>query len=192
VSSDLTHWTDLSLVADKDIVMALDSETPLRYIRFNGTPDKIIEIEGYRAGVKLDRSKWRASTLFARYARAGAIKAWECSFQLNEIPEGSYLAMALNGEHGVEGAYAAVRVNGVPLGAPDRSVSYPSNTWEYPAQKRSSDYTYYVPLTEDMIGQRIDAVVLGLRGGSDKFKPEVWITAYPAPFSERLVTLTQE
>jgi hypothetical protein len=35
-------------------------------------------------------------------------------------------------------------------------------------------------------------VVLGLRGGSDKFKPEVWITAYPAPFSERLLTLTEE
>ncbi|MCF7975913.1 MAG: discoidin domain-containing protein, partial [Phycisphaerae bacterium] len=192
VSSDLTHWIDLSLVADKDIVMTLDSETPLRYIRFNGTPDKIVEIEGYRNGVKLDRSKWRASTLFARYARVGAAKAWQHSFTLNEIPKGSYLAIALNGEHGVEGAYAAIRVNGKPVGAPDRSVSYPSNTWEYPAQKRSSDYTYYVPLTEDMKDAKIDAVVLGLRGGQDKFNPDVWITAYPAPFSEQVLTLTEE
>jgi len=192
VSSDLKHWTPMSLVADKEIIMDLDPETKLRYIRFNGTPDKIIEIEGYLNGRKLDRSTWRASTLFARYSRVGARKAWQHSFTLNEIPRGSYLAIALNGEHGLEGAYAAIRVNGKPVGAPDRSVSYPSNTWEYPARKRTSNYTYYVPLTEDMKGATIDAVVLGLRSGCDKFKPEVWITAYPAPFNERWLTLTEE
>ena len=65
-------------------------------------------------------------------------------------------------------------------------------SWEYPARKRSSNYTYYVPLTEDMKGATIDAVVLGLKNGSDNFKPEVWICAYPAPFSERMLTLTEE
>lgn len=192
VSSDLKHWTSMSLVANKDIVLNFDPKTKLRYIRFNGTPDKIVEIEGMLDGKKLNRSKWRASTLFARYARVGANKAWQHSFTLNEIPKGSYLAIALNGEHGLEGAYAAVRVNGKPVGSPDRSVSYPANTWEYPARKRTSNYTYYVPLTQDMKGTKIDAVVLGLRGGQDKFKPEVWITAYPAPFSEQLLMLTQE
>ncbi|NQV31484.1 MAG: hypothetical protein HQ515_02265 [Phycisphaeraceae bacterium] len=192
VSSDLKHWIPMSLVADQDIVMNLDPKTKLRYIRFNGTPDKIVEIEGTLDGKKLDRSKWRASTLFARYARVGAKKAWQHSFTLNEIPKGGYLAIALNGEHGLEGAYAAIRVNGKPVGAPDRSVSYPANTWEYPARKRTSNYTYYIPLTDDMKGAKIDAVVLGMRNGSDKFKPEVWITAYPAPFSEQLLTLTQE
>ncbi len=192
ISSDLKHWIPMSLVADKEIIMNLDPKTKLRYIRFNGTPDKIVEIEGRLNGKKLNRSKWRASTLFARYSRVGVRKAWQHSFKLNEIPAGSYLAIALNGEHGIEGAYAAIRVNGKPVGAPDRSVSYPSNTWEYPARKRTSNYTYYVPLTEDMKGATIDAVVLGLRNGSDKFKPEVWITAYPAPYSERLLTLTEE
>ena len=192
VSSDLTHWTPMSLVASKEIVMNLDPKTRLRYIRFNGTPDKIVEIEGYLDGKKLDRSQWRASTLFARYSRVSASRAWQHSFTLDEIPRGSYLAVSLNGEHGIEGAYAAIRVNGKPVGAPDRSVSYPSNTWEYPAGKSASNYTYYVPLTEDMKGARIDAVVLGLRNGLDKFKPEVWITAYPAPFSEQWLTLTDK
>ncbi|MCP4454590.1 MAG: discoidin domain-containing protein [Planctomycetes bacterium] len=192
VSSDLKHWTPMSLVADKTIILNLDPKTKLRYIRFNGTPDKIAEIKGYRNGKKLDRSQWRASTLFARYSRVSGKKAWQYSFTLNEIPRGSYLAIALNGEHGIEGAYAAIRVNGKPVGSPDRSVSYPANTWEYPARKRSSNYTYYVPLTEDMTGAKIDAVVLGMRNGSYTFKPEVWITAYPAPFSERVLTLTEE
>ena len=92
----------------------------------------------------------------------------------------------------MEGAYAAIRVDGEPVGAPDRSVSFPANTWEYPARKRSADYTYYVPLTEDMIGKKIDAVVLGMKNGVDKFKPEVWITAYPAPLCEQILTLTEE
>ena len=192
VSSDLKHWIPIFLVADKEIVMNLDAKTKLRYIRFNGTPDKIVEIEGYLNGKKLDRSQWRASTLFARYSRVSASKAWQHSFTLNEIPRGSYLAIALNGQHGIEGAYAAIRVNGEPVGAPGRSVSFPANTWEYPARKRSSNYTYYVPLTEDMKGAKIDAVVLGLKNGSDNFKPEVWITAYPAPYSEQLLTLTEE
>ena len=192
VSSDLKHWIPMSLVANKEIVMNLDPKTKLRYIRFNGTPDKIVEIQGYCGGKELNRAKWRVSTLFARYSRVSASKAWQHSFTLNEIPKDSYLAIALNGEHGIEGAYAAIRVNGEPVGAPDRSVSFPANTWEYPVRKRSSNYTYYVPLTEDMKGAKIDAVVLGLRNGLDKFKPEVWITAYPAPYSDRLLTLTEE
>ena len=189
VSADLKNWNEMRLVADKEIVMDLDPQSRLRYIRFDGAPDRIVEIEGYLGGKKLDRAGWRASNLFARYSRIRPRKAWEHSFTLGEIPTGSYLAIALDGEHGVEGAYAAIRVNGEPVGAPDRSVSFPSNTWEYPARKRSSNYTYYIPLTEEMKGARIDAVVLGMRNGSDEFKPEVWITAYPAPFSERLLTL---
>jgi len=43
-----------------------------------------------------------------------------------------------------------------------------------------------------MKGAKIDAVVLGMRNGSDNFKPEVWITAYPAPLSERLLYLTEK
>ena len=55
-------------------------------------------------GTALDRTSWRASTLFARYARVSPRKAWQHSFTLREIPTGSYLAIALNGEHGSEGA----------------------------------------------------------------------------------------
>ncbi len=192
VSSDLKNWTIMRLVADKEIVMNFNPKVKLRYIRFDGTPDKIVEIEGYLGSKKLDRSKWRASNLFARYSRIRGSKAWQYSFTLGEIPKGSYLAIALNGEHGVEGAYAAIRVNGEPIGAPDRSVSFPANAWEYPARKRSSNYTYYIPLTEDMKGAKIDAVVLGMKNGLDNFKPEVWITAYPAPLSEQILTLIEE
>ncbi len=191
VSADLKSWTEMRLVAGEEIAMPLDPEMEPRYIRFHGTPDKVLEIEGTLGGSAVDRSGWRASNLFAHYSRVRPTRAWQHSFTLDEIPKGSYLAIALNGKHGVEGAYAAIRVNGDPVGAPDRSVSYPANTWEYPSRRSASNYTYYVPLTEEMSGAEIDAVVLGMRNGSAEFEPEVWITAYPAPFGERLLTLTE-
>jgi len=43
-----------------------------------------------------------------------------------------------------------------------------------------------------MKGAKLDAVVLDLKKGLDKFKPEVWITAYPAPYSEQLLSLVEE
>jgi len=192
VSSDLEEWIAVKMRADKEIVMMLDPGSKIRYVRFNGTPDRIVEIEGLLDGKKLDRTGWRASTLFAPYSRVRATKAWQHSLTLDDVPQNSYLAIALNGEHGVEGAYAAIRVNGRSVGASDRSVSFPSNSWEYPVWNRSSNYTYYVPLTEEMKGAEIDAVVLGLKNGSDNFKPEVWITAYPVPYSEQFLILTTD
>jgi hypothetical protein len=179
------------VAAGREIVVPLDPGRPLRYVRFDGTPDKVLEIEGYLDGTRLDRSRWRASNLLAHYSRVRPRRAWQRSFTLDEVPRGSYLAIALAGEHGPEGAYAAIRVDGVPVGAPDRSVSFPSNSWEYPPRTSASNYTYYVPLTEAMIGAQIDAVVLGMRNGSEELAPEVWITAYPAPFSARELTLIE-
>jgi hypothetical protein len=113
--------------------------------------------------------------------------AFETSFVLKQIPRGSYLAVALNGKHGDEGVYAAIRVNGKPSGAPDRSLSYRTNSWEYPVQTSDSNYTYYIPLTAEMIGAKIDVVVLLMKNGTSEFKPEAWITAYPVPYETRVL-----
>ncbi len=113
------------------------------------------------------------------------------NYNLDEIPAGAYLAICLEGEHGIEGAYAAIRVDGLPVGAPDRSPSYPVNPFEYPVMKAKSHYTYYVPLTADMLGKEIDVVVLGMKGGIAEFKPEVWLTTYPAPYVKKELILNR-
>lgn len=188
-STDLKTWVPIQGLAGKKMVLSLDREKPLRYFRFPGSPEKILEIVGYLNGKPVDRSYWRASNLFANYRRVTAKDAFEASFVLNEIPKGSYLAVALNGKHGNEGAYAALRVNGRLVGAPDRSLSYRSNSWEYPVPQSESNYTYYFPLTEDMKGARIEAVVLVMKEGITEFKPEVWITAYPIPYEKKELLL---
>ena len=119
---------------------------------------------------------------FFPYAKRPAKLAWSSSYELDEIQKGSYLAVALNGHHGDEGAYAAMRIDNIPVGAPDRAVSYPSNTWEYYNVIKDSNYTYYFPLSEDLVGKKIDVVVLVMNDGTNNFQPEVYLTAHPIPF----------
>ena len=189
VSPDLKNWTQVTFLAGKEMIAEISADKPIRYMRLNARPLLVTEIEGYKDGAMLDRSKWRVSNLFSQYGRAPAVAAWSASFTLDEAPEGSYFCIAINGQHGIEGAYAAIRVDGKPVGAPDRSVSYPSNVWECPARNAHSNYTYYVPITAEMAGTKIDAVVLGLRGGSTDIEPKVWITAYPIPFETKELVL---
>ena len=189
VSTNLKDWEPITFLAGMEMELELDPSEPVRYVRLQGTPEEVLEIEGYRNGKAVDRTEWRASHHFAAYRRNPAREAWESSFTLDEVPAGSYLAIALNGKHGVEGAYAAIRVNGLPLGAPDRSVSYSANQWEYPVRRRDSNYTYYFPLNEEMKGAKIDAVVLVMKDGISEFKPEVWITSYPIPFEKKELML---
>jgi len=184
VSADLKNWKTILILAGTQMVLPLDPGNPIRYIRFPGSPERVVEIEGYINGKQADRTLWRASNLFSPYRSVTPKAAFEGSFVLNEIPEGSYLAIALNGRHGDEGAYAAIRINGKPVGCPDRSISYRSNSWEYPVPRTESNYTYYVPVTNDMIGAKIDVVVLVLKDGVSEFKPEVWVTAYPVPYEK--------
>ena len=190
VSPDLKSWTEIFILAGKEMIVPLDRGKPFRYLRLPVTPESISEIEGYLQGKQVDREGWRASNLFSPYRQVRASGAFRKSFVLDEIPEGSYLAVALNGRHGDEGAYAALRVNGKPVGAPDRSPSYRCNAWEYPVVKTDSNYTYYIPLTADMKGASLDAIVLVMKNGVSEFKPEVWITAYPIPYEKKKLVLT--
>ncbi len=189
VSEDLAEWEQIIILAQNTMKVKLDPEKPVRYVRFMGTPDQVFEVKGFLNGEALDRSQWRGSHLYSPYSRVKAENAWSASTTLNEIPAGAYLAICLEGEHGIEGAYAALRVEGKPVGAPDRSPSYPVNPWEYPVVKADGYYTYYVPLTKDMKGKKIDIVVLGMKGGLADFKPEVWLTSYPAPYVKKELIL---
>ncbi|MDH5386699.1 MAG: discoidin domain-containing protein, partial [Candidatus Aminicenantes bacterium] len=191
VSRDLKTWTPVGHWEGKGTIAVakIPTDTPIRFVRIHGAPRRIAEVEGYYKGVKLDRTSWRASNLFFSYSQKPAQQAWSSSFMLDEIPKGGYLAVALNGDHGNEGAYAAVRADGRPVGAPDRAVSYPSNTWEYYNTERKSNYTYFVPLEEDWIKTKIEVVVLVLEGGKNEIQPEVYITAYPIPFEAKELVL---
>jgi hypothetical protein len=157
-------------------------------------------VTGYRSGKQVDRSGWRASNLFRPYVTDhwirdlifSAQKAWSLKFKLDEIPEGSYLCIAINGEHGIEGAYAGAKIGGVYLGCPDRAPSYKSNSWEVGVRSSGKNYTYYLPLVKEMAGKEIEAFVLGFNKEKSDLHPEVYITAYPIPFAKQTLVLERK
>ena len=189
-STDLRAWSPVQVTASKNILtIAVAADAKARYVRLMTAPVKILEIEGLLRGKRLDRSKWRVSNLFGWYRKTPTVKSWSGSFVLDEAAKGSYLAIPLEGLHGREGAFAALRVGGRLVGAPDRSVSYPTNVWEFRVEPKAENYTYYVPVTPEMIRQKIEVVVLGMNKDMLDFKPEAWIAAYPIPFESRKLVL---
>jgi hypothetical protein len=163
---------------------------PIRYFRISNSPESISEIEGFYKSKQVNRTVWKASNLFGSFTGKAFSKAWSASFILPELANNSYLAIAIPGKYSSESVYAAIRVNGKLYGAPDRSVSYPSNTWEAPVfGDVTGDYTYYVPITKDMINRKIDVVVIGNPTEIKEIKAEVWITAYPAPYEIKKMIL---
>ncbi len=195
VSADLKNWTSLKLGHSGKgtiAVAGVDPDLQVRYLRVHGAPQRIAEVEAYRQGKPLDQSRWRASNLFTSYRDKPAVSSWSLVYRPQKINPNSYLAVALPGKHGIEGAYAALRVDGRYVGAPDRSVSFDSNTWEYFNEEKDGNYTYYFPLDQGMAGKIIEIVVLILEGGMDEIKPEAWITAYPIPFADRKLVLFEE
>lgn len=114
------------------------------------------------------------------------------------MAEDSYLCVAVNGVHGVEGAWVGFKVDGQFVGCPDRAPSFTSNTWEYKSANSDRNYTYYLPVMKEMAGKPIEVVVMSLgrntqyvntdRPDTDRqsaagqlgdLRPEVWLTSNP-------------
>ncbi len=74
VSTDLKSWRRLSYLAGT--TMTIDLDGPARYLRFQVTADRFVEISGERDGQPMDRNRWRASNLFAHPSEMRPVAAW--------------------------------------------------------------------------------------------------------------------
>ena len=187
-STDLTSWTRADeAIVEGDTLHVHAPAGSWRYFRLRTAPERIAEIEATKGGAPLSREGWRASNLFAHPEAVPAAGAWSAKVTVDELTPTSYLCVAVEGEHGVEGCYPALRCDGRLIGAPDRAASYPSNAWEYPVRQQKTGYTYYFPLDASMAGKEIEVVLLGMKGGGGNLKPAVWLTARELPFTAEKV-----
>lgn len=187
VSADLKEWKRLKMLSGLDSCLDMRQAGEVRYLRFNNCPLRLCEISGFQDGEQVCTDGWRVNNLFESYGSDGigeATNAWKSEFVLDDIPENSYLCIAINGRHGEEKAWAGIKVDGRYVGCPDRAPSYPSNTFECGVRRSDSNYTYYVPLTPDMRGKKIEAWVLTMWDGEDGMSvtPEIRMSNYPHPF----------
>jgi hypothetical protein len=190
-SLDLLHWSAATVVRGEALLTVQPpAGMAMRYLRLDRGALKPTEIDGSAQGRPLVRQGWRASNLFPSYATRKAQAAYQATVHIAEAAPGSYLCIALDGEHGIDGAWVAARLHGRPIGCPDRAPSFDSNVWEHDGalHKIARDYTYYLPLSPGMVGEDLDLVALTLSGGVDKYHPSVWITS-ACPLVARELTL---
>ncbi len=197
ISNDLITWKNSFFIAGKSMKIDLTSAEPFRYLKLSPAPMRISEIIGYKNGRQVDRSDWQASNLFRPYVKGSSKKeliystqkSWSVKCSPDEIPQGSYLCIAVNGVHGIEGAYAGIKIDGKYLGCTDRAPSFRSNVWEANVRETDRNYTYYFPLTNGMIGKEIEAFVLGFDKDHSDLKPELYITAFPTPYKKKVLVI---
>lgn len=187
VSADLVTWKTALMINGTTSVMDLSKMGPVRYIRFDNCPIRLSEVYGLKNGMKVSTDLWHASNLFDSYDHklGKASRVWKSEFVLDEIADNAYLCVAVNGKTGVDGAWAGFKIDGEYVGCPDRAPSYVSNVWEKEVKRQDGNYTYYLPLTKDMLGKKIEAYVLSMDWAESlgDLQPEVYLSAYPLPFS---------
>jgi len=193
VSQDLKSWTEVRFIADRRMVIEMPKPGfKLRYLRIESdSPHSLFEVNAYRNDVALNRSEWRASNLFGDFDRMEFKHAWQLDVTLKSITQGSFLAVAIPGEIGNEGAYAAMRVGDEWVGAPDRAPSYPANTFELQVKPVNGNYTYYFPLKPEWTGQPLEVVVLGT-DTAKKAKPYVMLAHKPVPLAHKRLVVEFE
>lgn len=189
-SNDLITWSKSEeAIIEGDTLNIYPPAGEWRYFRMQLAPERIAEVEAWKGKIQLPRENWKGSNLFAHPNVVPVVKTWSAKVKIDEITPTSYLCVAVEGKHGIEGCYAALKVGDRLIGAPERAASYPSNTWEYPVRNRDTGYTYYIPLDETMLNQDLEVVLLGMKGGGQELQPSVWITARDLPFTKERVTL---
>lgn len=189
-SADLTAWSPAGeVIQEGDALFIYPPAGAWRYFRMREAPERVTEVHALRHGRPFSRDGWRASNLFAHPEAVPAEAAWTATVQIDEITPTSYLCVAVEGKHGQEGCYAALRCDGRLIGSPSRASSYPSNPWEYPVRKLDTGYTYFFPLDASMTGKDLEVVLLGMKGGGRELEPTVWLTARDLPFAAKRVVV---
>ncbi len=152
-------------------------DAPVRYFKMPVPIDHIYEIALYKNGEKLALESPRANNLLPADRKVCYAKELPVEVTAEDWREGCYLAIGLEGDHGVEGAYAVLEIDGKIVAAPDRAPGYNSNIWECPMshlKRTGHHYTYYFPLEKDWCGKPITARVLGV----DAAKKAYGLSAY--------------
>ena len=147
----------------------------VRYFRLPAPMDRIYSIRLLKDGREIPLDSPKVNNLQAPFDCEKWTELREGTVTLpDHLQDGDYVAVALNGVCGEEGAYCTAELDGKQLGFPDRAPAYRSNVWEFVVSRTDRNYTYYLPLTAAMAGK--DLTVRVLRSAeSEELSCDVWL-----------------
>lgn len=185
ISSDLLNWTkccdcslkitenetaeivkldfdELATVDGKRCVLSFDLHGSVRYLCMPNPMYRIYRISLFKGDKEIKPDNPKANNLLPSTEKKPVIGAQMTVVRVKkeDWKEGSYLSVALEGVHGIEGAYVVAECLGTLYGAEDRAPSFSSNVWEYSVRKTDRNYTYYIPVTKEMTERDIRVWVL--------------------------------
>lgn len=146
----------------------------IRYFRLPMPMDRIYAIRLLKDGRELALENPRVSNLQSPYGAKKPVFVKSCDITLQDVQNGEYLAVALNGVHGEEGAYCVAELDGQPMGFPDRAPAYQSNIWERSVCCRDRNYTYYLPLNPGMNGKTLTVRALFCNAEQTEVTCDLW------------------
>lgn len=132
----------------------------LRYFALPEPMDRIYSIKVFKDGNEISLVNPKVNNLLAPWGKKTVAKIHYGEIILPEVNDGDYIAVALNGEHGIEGAYCVAEIDGVLSGFPSRACDYPSNVWEHKVAEHGANYTYYLPVSKETSGKKVGVYTL--------------------------------
>ena len=148
---------------------------PIRYFRLPAPMDRIYSIRLLKDGQEVTLTSPKANNLQAPYGSKAPVAMRGGTVTLPEVRDGDYIAVAVNGIHGAEGAYCVAEVDGQRMGFPDRAPAYKSNVWEFVVSTSDRNNTFYLPLSAAMSGKDVRVCVLLCDGEHTEVDCEVWL-----------------
>ena len=149
--------------------------SPIRYFRLPAPMDRIYSVRLLKEGRAITLTAPKANNLQAAYGVKTPVAMRMATVTLPRVKDGDYVAVALNGVHGHEGAYCTAEVDGRLVGFPDRAPAYVSNVWEFCVRHTDRNYTYYLPLDASMSGKEMIIRTLLCDGEHTDFTCDVWL-----------------
>lgn len=153
----------------------------IRYFRLPRPMDRIYKIALIKDGKELTLKNPHVNNLLPSYRDRKAVCAAQeavVTVKADDWRPDCYLAVALNGEHGREGAYVVAEIDGKLIGFPRRAPSYLSNVWEcYAVFCMNADkmYTYYLPVEKDMTDKEIKLHIVFCCEGKTDVVTEIYL-----------------
>lgn len=148
---------------------------PLRYLRIAEPMDRIYSVRFFKGDKELRPASPRANDLQAHYSRRKTAFVKSGGIKVPRCEAGSYLALAVNGRHGVEGVYACLECGGEKRGFPRRAPDYRANVWEHRVCSEGENNTFYYPLDEDTMGRTLTVHAVFSGGDPEEIDCEVWL-----------------
>lgn len=147
----------------------------LRYFRLENPMDRIYHFRVLKDGKNVVPADARANNMQAHYRKRPTRILKSGEIPIPAYRPGSFLAVAIEGEHGDEGVYCCAQFDGGYVGPVKRAPDFKANVWEHRVAEAPANCTYYIPLPEGSAGKTATVYASFSRGGTHKIPCRVYL-----------------